>query len=157
MRHCTTIVGNPTPTRYAGHHVYCMGFGYREAGIDMHALTQDSSPRLSPELSPEVRLRAGRQLRDLREKRGLTQRALAQKVGAEYYTVVSQLEHGRGHIPSGLCLIWAQALGVESGEFARMLGVLYQVEAVMGDDPPAARMLDSRDRCNFRFRATEAE
>ena len=116
-----------------------------EAGIDMHALTQDTSPRLSPELSPEVRLRAGRQLRDLREKRGLTQRGLAEKVGAEYYTVVSQLEHGRGHIPSGLCLIWAQALGVESGEFARMLGVLYQVDAVMGDDPPAARMLDSRD------------
>jgi transcriptional regulator with XRE-family HTH domain len=49
----------------------------------------------------------------LREKRGLSQRQLARKVGAEYYTFISQLEHGRGRIPPDRVLVWAKALRVE--------------------------------------------
>jgi transcriptional regulator with XRE-family HTH domain len=60
-----------------------------------------------------LRQEGGRWLRELREKRGLSQRELAKKVGAEYYTLVSQLEHGRGRIPPDRYLIWADALGVE--------------------------------------------
>ena len=126
-----------------------------EAGIYVRATTQESTIRLSP----EVRLRAGRWLRDLREKRGLTQRGLAQKVGAECYTIVSQLEHGRGHVPSNLCLIWAQALGVALGEFARMLAPPCAIDPLTGDDPPIPRLLDIGEPVTLQFSipATKAQ
>jgi len=66
-----------------------------------------------------LRKETGRWLRELREKRGLSQRELADKVGAEVYTLISQLEHGRGRIPPDRYLVWAQALEIEPGELAR--------------------------------------
>jgi transcriptional regulator with XRE-family HTH domain len=68
---------------------------------------------------------AGHWLRELRERRGLSQRELAAKVDAEYYTVISQLEQGRGQIPSDRYPLWAEALGVETGEFARKIRRYY--------------------------------
>ena len=47
----------------------------------------------------ELRREAGLWLRELRERRGLSQRQLASHLGAEYYTFISQLETGRGRIP----------------------------------------------------------
>jgi len=61
----------------------------------------------------------------LREKRGLSQRELAQKVGAKYYTFISQLEHGRGRIPPDRYHVWADALGVEPCAFVRGLMAYY--------------------------------
>ncbi len=55
----------------------------------------------------------------------MSQRDLAQKVGAEYYTFISQLEHGRGRIPPDRYLLWADALGVEPREFVRGLMAYY--------------------------------
>ena len=55
--------------------------------------------RLSSKITKELRGQAGSWLRELREKRGLSQRQLANKVSAEYYTFISQLETGRGRIP----------------------------------------------------------
>lgn len=69
-----------------------------------------------------MRRKAGRWLRLLRERRGLSQRDLAKKVGAEYYTFISQLEHGRGRIPPDRYLVWADALGVEPREL--VLGLM---------------------------------
>jgi transcriptional regulator with XRE-family HTH domain len=71
---------------------------------------------------PQKRRRdAGNWLRALRERRGLSQRELARRVGISYYTLIAQLEHGRGRIPSSQYLVWAQALGIEPDEFIRGL------------------------------------
>jgi len=72
-----------------------------------------------------LRQEAGRWLRELREKRGLSQRELARKVGTENYTFISQLEHGRGRIPPDRYLIWARALAVEPREFVHGLMSYY--------------------------------
>lgn len=76
-------------------------------------------------LTRQLRKEAGRWLRELREKRGLSQRELAKKVGVEYYTLISQLEHGRGFIPQDRYLVWADALEIERGEFVRRLTSYY--------------------------------
>jgi transcriptional regulator with XRE-family HTH domain len=75
----------------------------------------------SPQVRQKLRHDAGRWLRELREKRGLSQRDLAKKVGAQYYTLVSQLEHGRGRIPPEDYLLWARALAVPPATFVRRL------------------------------------
>ena len=69
----------------------------------------------------ELRQQAGRWLRELREARGLSQRGLADRVGAEYYTFISQLEAGRGRIPPDRYAAWATALGVEPKIFVQTL------------------------------------
>jgi ribosome-binding protein aMBF1 (putative translation factor) len=69
----------------------------------------------------ELRRSAGRWLRMLREERRLSQRELAARVGAEYYSFISQLETGRGRIPPDRYRIWAEALGVPAPEFVRCL------------------------------------
>jgi transcriptional regulator with XRE-family HTH domain len=61
----------------------------------------------------------------LREKRGLSQRDLAAKVGAEYYTFISQLETGRGRIPPDRYLAWADALEIAPQEFVHRLMSYY--------------------------------
>jgi transcriptional regulator with XRE-family HTH domain len=81
--------------------------------------------RRSSKLTQRLRSKAGSWLRELREKRGLSQRELAQRVGAEYYTFISQLEHGRGRIPPDRYLAWAEALGVNPRGFVRALMSFY--------------------------------
>src|SRR5262244_827650 len=81
--------------------------------------------RRSSKLTQKLRSKAGKWLRELREQRGLSQRELAQKVGAEYHTFISQLEHGRGRIPPDRYLIWADALGVNPREFVQALMSYY--------------------------------
>jgi transcriptional regulator with XRE-family HTH domain len=83
------------------------------------------SYRRSTKLKQKLRLEAGRWLRELRERRGLSQRELAQSVGAEYYTFISQLERGRGRVPPERYLHWAHALGVEPREFVLRLMPYY--------------------------------
>ena len=77
--------------------------------------------RRATKLTQKLRTQAGSWLRELREKRGLSQRDLAQMVGAEYYTFISQLENGRGRIPPDRYLVWAAALNVDPREFVRTL------------------------------------
>ena len=81
--------------------------------------------RLSTKGTKELRNQAGAWLRELRENCGLSQRELAAKVGAEYYTFISQLETGRGRIPPDRYLVWATALSVEPQEFVRTLMSYY--------------------------------
>ena len=68
-----------------------------------------------------LRQEAGEWLRSLREKRRLSQRELAQKVGVEYYTFISQLETGRGRIPPDRYRLWAEVLDIEPQCFVREL------------------------------------
>jgi len=81
--------------------------------------------RLSTKATKDLRNQAGRWLRELRENCGLSQRQLAAKVGAEYYTFISQLETGRGRIPPDRYLVWATALEVDPQEFVRTLMAYY--------------------------------
>lgn len=66
-----------------------------------------------------LRRQAGRWLKELREKAGLSQRQLASEVGSDYYTFISQLESGRGRIPPDKYLVWASALGLEARGFVK--------------------------------------
>jgi len=76
--------------------------------------------RSDPEVQ-ELRRAAGAWLRTLRERRNLSQRQLADLVGAEYYTFISQLETGRGRIPPDRYGVWADALGIEPRLFVKTL------------------------------------
>ncbi|MBX9933746.1 MAG: helix-turn-helix domain-containing protein [Methylobacterium sp.] len=73
----------------------------------------------------ELRKQGGRFLKQLREDRGLSQKQLADLVGAEYYTFISQLETGRGRIPPDRYDAWAEALGVDVREFVQNLMRFY--------------------------------
>jgi transcriptional regulator with XRE-family HTH domain len=77
--------------------------------------------KLSQSGVAELRQRAGRWLKELREARGLSQRRLAERVGAEYYTFISQLESGHGRIPPDRYLAWANALDIEPRTFVQTL------------------------------------
>ena len=68
-----------------------------------------------------LRKAAGAWLRSLREGRGLSQRELASQVGAEYYTLISQLETGRGRILPCRYHAWAKALEVNPRLFVKSL------------------------------------
>jgi transcriptional regulator with XRE-family HTH domain len=69
----------------------------------------------------DLRREGGRWLKELRESAGLSQRQLAAKVGADYYTFISQLETGRGRIPPDRYREWAGALEVQPRDFVREL------------------------------------
>src|SRR5262252_5095265 len=81
--------------------------------------------RRSSEITQKLRTQAGEWLRELRERRGLSQRELADRVGAEYYTFISQLETGRGRIPPDRYMSWAAALEVDPQDFVRTLMSYY--------------------------------
>ncbi len=76
----------------------------------------------------KLRREAGKWLKELREARGLTQRQLAERVGVDYYTFISQLEVGRGRIPPDRYERWARALGVNPADFVRNLLRFYDPE-----------------------------
>ncbi|MEI4263465.1 helix-turn-helix domain-containing protein [Roseovarius sp. D0-M9] len=96
-----------------------------------------SQRKLSSEESKEHRLALGFWLRELREERGLSQRDLSEMLGLDYYTFISQLENGRGKIPSSRYREWAQALGQDSKTFVRKLLMHY--------DPTSYEILFSDD------------
>ena len=79
----------------------------------------------------DLRREGGRWLKTLRESAGLSQRQLAAKVDAEYYTFISQLETGRGRIPPDRYAEWAAALGVPIKEFVR--GILRYYDPITHD------------------------
>lgn len=81
--------------------------------------------KLQSEENLELRRAAGRWLRERREEKGLSQRQLAELVGVEYYTFISQLENGRGRIPPDKYRVWASALDMESREFVLALLPFY--------------------------------
>lgn len=79
----------------------------------------------SPDEAREHRVSLGLWLRGLREKRSLSQRALADILSLDYYTFISQLETGRGKIPEHRYEEWAEALGQEPRSFVKTLMSYY--------------------------------
>jgi len=65
--------------------------------------------------------KAGSWLREQRQKAGLSQMDLANKLGFKYYTFISQIENGFGRVPSQSMGDWARALGLRPSQFARVL------------------------------------
>lgn len=81
--------------------------------------------KASPTDTADLRKEAGRWLKERREARGLSQRQLAEQIGVEYYTFVSQLETGRGRIPPDKYGVWAEALGMRPRDFVLALFPFY--------------------------------
>ena len=75
-----------------------------------------------------LRQEAGRWLKAARERAGLTQAELAERVGLRYYTFVSQVESGLGRVPIETQGAWADAVGLNPAEFARTLLRYYEPE-----------------------------
>ena len=76
---------------------------------------------------------AGRWLRERRQKAGLSQMDLAERLDLKYYTFISQIENGYGRVPSHSMADWARALGIRPRLFARTLLGYY--------DPPLYQVL----------------
>ena len=73
------------------------------------------------EEAKKLRKEGGKWLRSLREAADLTQRELAQKVGLDYYTFISQVENGTGRVPPDLLEPWAEAIGMDTHDFTKRL------------------------------------
>lgn len=67
----------------------------------------------------ELRRLGGRWLKEKRESSGLSQRQLAEILGVEYYTFISQIETGHGRIPPDRYEAWAGAIKVDLSDFVR--------------------------------------
>lgn len=88
-----------------------------------------------------LRREAGQWLKAAREAAGLTQADLAATLGLRYYTFISQVESGVGRVPVEQQGAWAEALGLDAGEFARTLLRHYEPELnrlLFSDAPEAA-------------------
>lgn len=83
--------------------------------------THSNPQRAADEHVAELRREAGQWLKRLREAKGVSQRDLAETVGIEYYTFISQVESGKGRIPPDRFRDWAGALGVPAREFVTKL------------------------------------
>lgn len=73
------------------------------------------------EEAKKLRKEGGKWLRGLRQEAGLTQRELANKVGLDYYTFISQVENGVGRVPPHMLELWAEAVGTSSYDFTKRL------------------------------------
>jgi transcriptional regulator with XRE-family HTH domain len=73
----------------------------------------------------QARKKGGMFLKKVRERAGLTQRELAERLGIKYYTFVSQIESGKGRVPPDLYDRWAEAVGMDTSEFVKKLLVFY--------------------------------
>ncbi len=59
----------------------------------------------------------GALIRAAREKAGLTQKAVADAVGLNYYTMISQMELGYVTVPAGLWVKLPDVLGLDRQDF----------------------------------------
>lgn len=92
--------------------------------------------RQTPEVL-ELRREAGVWLKELREKRGISQREMAEMVGVLYYTYISQIETGRGKVPIDSYDSWAKALGLPTRIFVKQIMRYYDPVTyghLFGDD-----------------------
>lgn len=90
----------------------------------MVALVFSSVAEITEEVARRRR-EGGKWLKDLREKRGLSQKELAELVDVRFNTFISQLENGRGRIPPERYELWASALGIASHIFVERILFYY--------------------------------
>lgn len=84
-----------------------------------------------------LRQEVGRWLKERREATGRSQREVANLVGVEFYTWVSQLETGRGRVPPDRYEAYARALDMDVRELVMKLFPYY--------DPVTAKILFPAD------------
>jgi transcriptional regulator with XRE-family HTH domain len=65
-------------------------------------------------------------LKEIREGAGLSQRQLADILEFEYYTFISQIENGKGRIPSNKYIAYAEAVSISKEEFVKKLIRCYE-------------------------------
>ena len=76
----------------------------------------------------QLRKAAGDWLKQRRADAGLSQVALAERLGMKYYTFISQVENGFSRVPTEAMEAWAVQLGLEPSEFAKHLLLYYEPE-----------------------------
>ena len=76
----------------------------------------------------QMRKQAGDWLKQRRADAGLSQVALAERLGMKYYTFISQVENGFSRVPTETMEAWANQLGLEPSEFAKHLLLYYEPE-----------------------------
>ncbi len=83
----------------------------------MSNVTSMRGPAEQEQDAAQLRKAAGEWLKSLREARGLSQTEMAELIGVDYYSFVSQIENGRGRIPAARYARWADALDLGRREF----------------------------------------
>jgi transcriptional regulator with XRE-family HTH domain len=76
----------------------------------------------------QLRKQAGDWLKLRRADAGLSQVALAERLGMKYYTFISQVENGFSRVPTEAMEAWAMQLGLEPADFAKHLLLYYEPE-----------------------------
>lgn len=76
----------------------------------------------------QLRKEAGDWLKQRRADAGLSQVALAERLGMKYYTFISQVENGFSRVPTEAMEAWAVQLGLEPAKFAKHLLLYYEPE-----------------------------
>lgn len=83
---------------------------------------------LSEDRKKRNRDHLGAELKNARQKEGMTQKALASSLGLEYYTMISQMELGYISIPPSLWVPIAHALKMNPAEWVLKCLREYQPE-----------------------------
>ena len=94
-------------------------------------LQEPSTDKLQRTAVPEarqLRKEAGDWLKQRRADAGLSQVALAARLGLKYYTFISQVENGFSRVPTETMEAWATQLGLEPAAFAKHLLLYYEPE-----------------------------
>lgn len=82
------------------------------------------SPELPSSVEDELERRIAELLARLRERRGVSQAALAEELGHQQ-SFVSKVEHGQRRVTAADLLRWAAALGVPFRELSRELEAIW--------------------------------
>lgn len=91
-------------------------------------LNEQPQSAKGPEESKLRRREAGAWLKELRQRAGMSQIQLAERLGYKYYTFIAQVENGHGRVPTDGMEAWSLALGEEPSGFARRLLSFYDPE-----------------------------
>lgn len=103
----------------------------------------------------ELRRLGGKWLKERRESAGLSQRQLAEILGVEYYTFISQIETGHGRIPPDRYEAWAGAIGLDLADFVREIlryydpvtfSILFGTQTPGGTTPHGPLIQETRAR-----------
>lgn len=91
-------------------------------------LNEQPDAAKGPEEAKLRRREAGVWLKELRQRAGMSQIQLAERLGYKYYTFIAQVENGHGRVPTDGMEAWSRALGEEPSSFARRLLSFYDPE-----------------------------
>ena len=89
----------------------------KDTSVDAERLDEMNAKKRR--IDREERFIFGQFLKRHRNARGFTQPQLAERVGQNYFTVISQIENGSGKIPQTDIELWAQALNLNTQDLAK--------------------------------------